>query len=70
MRGNLVETLVLNFLALCLNYSLQDSLKRGAGVDGKLPGWDGPLLLHVGHQGDHIWVKVVSDIGLGYAPNI
>ena len=29
---------------------------------------DGPVFLHNGPQGDHIWVKVVPDNGLEIAP--
>ena len=57
------------FLASCLNASIHDSPERGAGFDGKPLEQDGPLFLHSDPQGDHIWVKVVSDSGLEIALN-
>ena len=57
------------FLASCLKGSLHDSPEHEAGFDGKPLGQDGPLFLHRDPQGDHIWVKVVSDSGLEIALN-
>ena len=59
----------MKFTTFCLNHSLQDRPKDGAGIDGKGLLQDGPVLLHDGPQGDHVWVKVVSDNGLEIAPN-
>ena len=57
------------FFASCLNGSLHDNPKRGAGFDGTPLGQDGPLFLHGDPQGGHIWVKVVSDSSLEIALN-
>ena len=59
--------LCLKFLASCLNGSPHDSPEHEAGFDGKPLGQDGPLFHHRDPQGDHIWVKVVSDSGLEIA---
>ena len=59
----------MKFATFCLNHSLQDRPKGGAGIDGGGLLQDGPVLLHDGPQGDHIWVNVVSDNGLEIAPN-
>ena len=60
---------MLKFTAFCLNHSLQDSPIGGAEIDREGLLQDSPVLLHDGPQGDHIWVKVVSDNGLEIAPN-
>ena len=52
------------------NNNIQIQNKSNTGISPTLNNLIYKILLHVGHQGDHIWVKVLSDIGLGYAPNI
>ena len=59
----------MKFTTFCLNHSLQDRPKDGAGIDGKGLLQDDPVLLYDGPQGDHIWVKVVPDNGLETASN-
>ena len=59
----------MKFTTFCLNQSLQDTLKGGAGIDGGGLLQDGLVLLHDGPQGDHILVKVVSDNALEIVPN-
>ena len=61
MRGNLIDSYV-----LCDSC---DSPKHETGFNGRPLGHGGPLFPHGGPQGDHIWVKVVSDSGLEIAIN-
>ena len=70
MRAKLVVSLFLKLLTWCYNLNLQEGPLDRAEVYNWVHGQDGPLLFHIGLQGDHVWAKVVSDIGLEIAETI
>ena len=64
---NSIKFLNLQFFSLTIPCRIPPN--GGSGIDGGGLLQDGPLPLHDGPQGDHIWVKVVPDNGLEIALN-